>query len=431
MGAVNAAGDLSTLRVQSAPFSSPGTSLLLSAPGSQILSTSQQVHNTQGGLQGNTSSLTQGTSFSAPVASAVVALILEARPDSGYRDVQAMLAASAYHINDSHTEWRDNKATGWNGGGMHASDDYGFGHIDARAAVRLAETWLGQQTAHNLFFYEASSALPGQVAQPVVTHGLQLDPGITIEHIEVDLDLDFEQFGDAVVRLISPTGTHSLLLNRPGKIPSGMEGAKDTDVGDKRAGNLRHTFLSNHHRGEASQGEWKLEVRDATSGTPLTLNRWHLRAYGSRQTADDTYIYTDEYAASATRDSRRRVLNDAVNGIAGGRNTVNAAAVTGDVVLDLQSGRASLDGVPLTIINPASLHNLFTGDGNDSLTAGSENSVLDGGRGINHLTGGRVRISLLSANASRGMIPCITLLSQRVTEFILWARGTNRSATLP
>ncbi len=38
--------------------------------------------------------------------------------------------------------WDWNDADTWNGGGLHFSNDYGYGLVDALAAVRLAETWL-------------------------------------------------------------------------------------------------------------------------------------------------------------------------------------------------------------------------------------------------------------------------------------------------
>ncbi|WP_439958862.1 hypothetical protein, partial [Pseudomonas neuropathica] len=57
---------------------------------------------------------------------------------------------SARKVEDGSTQWNDNGARNWNGGGMHASHDYGFGKVDARAAVRLAESWMTQSTGANL-----------------------------------------------------------------------------------------------------------------------------------------------------------------------------------------------------------------------------------------------------------------------------------------
>lgn len=386
VGAVNAAGDLSTLTTSSAPFSNRGASLLISAPGNQVLTASQRVKNDQGALVGNDNSTTQGTSFAAPITSGVVALMLEANPNLGYRDVQAILAMSARKINDPNTDWHNNHATQWNGGGMHASHDYGFGHIDARAAVRLAETWTAQGTSKNEFFYEAKSQRLNQTvtAGATVTAFLTIEPGLRIEHIEVDVDIDYARFGDVIASVFSPNGKQTILLNRPGQ-----KAGNANDLGDNRSGKLSYTLMSTHHWGELSSGTWKFEATDATSSTPITINEWGIRLYGSKQTADDTYIYTDEYKTMLAQDARRGVLNDAVNGAVGGRNTLNAATVSGNVSINLMTGQANLNGAVLSIHNPSQIHNVFSGDGNDTLVAGTENSVLDGGRGSNHLVGGQ------------------------------------------
>jgi subtilisin family serine protease len=103
-----------------------------------------------GSVFGGDSSISQGTSFAAPIVSGVIALILEANPTLGYRDIQTILAMSAVKFDDPNgTDWVYNNAKNWNGGGMHASHDYGFGKVDARAAVRLAENWFDNSTAAN------------------------------------------------------------------------------------------------------------------------------------------------------------------------------------------------------------------------------------------------------------------------------------------
>ena len=61
--------------------------------------------------------------------------MLEANPNLTYRDVQHIIANTA-RVNDAN----DN---GWqvNGAGHDVSHKYGFGVIDAGAAVNMAETW--------------------------------------------------------------------------------------------------------------------------------------------------------------------------------------------------------------------------------------------------------------------------------------------------
>jgi subtilisin-like proprotein convertase family protein len=390
VGAINAQGDLSTLQNDSSPFSNPGASLLVSAPGSNIVSTSHMLETERGSTFGNDYSSMQGTSFATPIVSGVVALMLEANPNLGYRDVQQILALSAHKINDPLTDWSDNSSHSWNGGGMHTSNDYGFGEIDARAAVRLSEAWMTQSTAANEYVYSASSGPLGThvAAGETLTSALAMNAGLNVEHVEIDFDAQVGRLGDLTVKLISPDGTQSILLNRQGKIPEGTSGASETDRGSTQSGSFKYTFMTTHDFGESSAGDWTLQITDATSGLPVTLNAWALRLYGSKSSPDDTYFYTDEYLDSALNQASRAVLDDAVNGVAGGRNTLNAAAVTRDTTVNLLSGVASMGGAALTIKNPSAIQNIVCGDGNDILVAGNEDALLDGGRGNNTLTGG-------------------------------------------
>ncbi|AWK40593.1 S8 family serine peptidase [Photorhabdus laumondii] len=390
VGAINAQGDLSTLQIGSSPFSNPGASLLVSAPGSNVVSTSYMLKTERGSTFGNDYTSMQGTSFAAPIVSGVVALMLEANPNLGYRDVQQILALSARKINDPSTAWSDNSSHSWNGGGMHASNDYGFGQIDARAAVRLAESWMTQSTAANEFVYSASSGPLGKTlaAGETLTSSIAMNAGLNVEHVEIDFDAQAGRLGDLTLKLISPDGTQSILLNRQGKVPDGMPGASATDLGSSQSGTFKYSFMSTHDLGERSAGNWTLQVSDAHSGLPVTLNAWSLRLYGSKSISDDTYFYTDEYIQSVVGQANRAVLDDAVNGVAGGRNTLNAAAVSRDTSVNLLTGVASIGGTALTIKNPSGIQNIVTGDGNDTLVAGNADALLDGGRGNNTLAGG-------------------------------------------
>jgi subtilisin family serine protease len=131
-----------------ASFSTTGTSVLVVAPGVDILSSDNRgtsgIFDGRGGVFGPDYATGSGTSASAPLVSGVIALMLEANPDLGWRDVQEILAYSAWNSDPGSDTWSINGAQNWNGGGLHVSRDYGFGMIDARAAVRLAETCRSQ-----------------------------------------------------------------------------------------------------------------------------------------------------------------------------------------------------------------------------------------------------------------------------------------------
>lgn len=390
VGAVNALADLSTLQPRSVPFSNPGASLLVSAPGSQVISSSNQLETERGAVFGARYSTEQGTSFAAPIVSGIAALMLQANRNLGYRDVQQILALSARRVDDSGTQWRSNNAKNWNGGGMHVSHDYGFGAVDARAAVRLAETWIPQQTGANQQVLENSYDYPagGRLSAGEANDSyLTLADGLNVEQVEVDFSANVGRLGDLTVRLVSPGGSESILVDGVGRKKS-ADSPHATDTGSTLAGDFNYTFMSTHHRGENSGGIWRLAVKDASNGLPIRLNSWSLRLFGNNLSADDTYFYTDEFADQAARQPARMLLDDAVNGTVGGRNTLNMAAISGDIKANLAGGNVALGGANLIIRSPETIHNLISGDGDDHLTAAGGNSLLDGGRGRNVLTGG-------------------------------------------
>lgn len=382
-GSINAQGDLGTLLLGQKPFSNPGASILVSAPGSNIDSTSRELITDNGSTFGTDYAVSEGTSFAAPIVSGIVALMLEANPNLGYRDVQTILAMTATRVEDPNgTDWTINKATNWNGGGMHVSHDYGYGKVDARAAVRLAETWQGQNTQWNETSQSlASGALNAAISDTgaVLARTLAMAAGLTVESAQVTVNLTHANWGDLIIKLISPSGTESILVNRPGKAPgSGAE-----DRGDSYAGSttMNFSFNTTHLRGEDSGGTWTLQVIDAATGQTGTLKDWKLDLYGSLPDANDLYVYTNEFASAAG--AARATLADTD----GGTDTLNASAVTGNSVINLNSGAAStIAGRALQI--SGLIEKAFGGDGNDTITGNAQNNVLSGGRGNDTLSGG-------------------------------------------
>ena len=208
-----------------ASFSTPGDSLLVSAPGVSILSTDRT--GSDGYVDGDYVSV-GGTSFSAPIVSGVIALMLEANPDLGYRDVQKILAASARNSDPGDDDWIENGSEHWNGGGMHFNTNYGFGLVDAHAAVRLAETWNMQSVYGNHALVDGgvsvvNSTIPNNSSSGVVRSKV-LDSDLMIDRVEVDLTIDHNRIGDLKVTLTSPDGTVSTLINRPGINPDSPSG---------------------------------------------------------------------------------------------------------------------------------------------------------------------------------------------------------------
>ncbi|MBN42890.1 MAG: hypothetical protein CL573_05310, partial [Alphaproteobacteria bacterium] len=247
-------------------FTSAGSSILLSAPGEDIYTT--DLSGAGGFSTGDYFENFSGTSAAAPIVSGVVALMLEANPDLGYRDVQEILAYSAANPNDN--VWMGNAAGNANGGGLTFTDDYGFGIVDAHAAVRLAETWTKQSTYDNMV--SASSAIKtvesdipdgGVLTSTITVSGDQVD----IDHVEVNVQLSHDYIGDLLIEITSPvelgapclTGrwvvtTRAQVLSILHSIVSSSGGRRLTAIGQFRSLILR--LKNSHLHRRLTLGHW-------------------------------------------------------------------------------------------------------------------------------------------------------------------------------
>jgi subtilisin-like proprotein convertase family protein/subtilisin family serine protease len=385
-------------------YSSPGASILVTAPGGEPQGASGIVTTDRTGAAGYTATsdyvFVAGTSFSAAVTSGVVALMLDANPHLGYRDVQEILAYSAVRPGSGAAEWTFNDASNWNGGGLHfntGEQRFGYGLIDATAAVRLAETWDGTHTAANLKELTATRALNTAIPDldaRGITDSTQIAEHMQVERVDVALNIAHSGIGDLTVSLQSPGGISSSLLYRPGAGKNSASGSSQQDV--------HFTFDTVAYWGEDAQGTWTLNVSDQGALGTGMLQSWTLTVSGKPASQDDVYIYTNEYSDSVVLQGARSVLHDS-----GGVDTLNAAAVTAPNLIDLTPGATSIvDNAPLTIDTGAVIENAIGGDdndrifgndadnwlrgmrGDDTLMGGGGNDILDGGPGNDRLDGG-------------------------------------------
>jgi Ca2+-binding RTX toxin-like protein len=364
-------------------YSNPSATLMVVAPSSASLYgdiTTTDRTGAEGIDPGDWTSQFGGTSTSGPLVSGVAALVLDANPDLGWRDVQAILALSARHTGHeiggtmSHPErnpWRITGTEDWNGGGMHFSNDYGFGLVDARAAVRLAESW---QPAARTSANEVAAVAPrwsGSLLVPDsdpagLSFTFTITDDIRVEHIALHVDLVSGIASQVDIRLYSPDGTRADLAPNAG----------DDSV------YRPWTFGANGFLGEIAAGTWRVEIRDEKSGGPMTVRDLALTVFGGAESDDDHYVYTDEFARFASQDGRG-LLQDAA-----GHDVLNAAAVTGAMVIDLRPGAQSrIAGQTLTIDAATLIEDAIGGDGNDILRGHVGANLLMGARGKDRLIG--------------------------------------------
>jgi len=246
-----------------AGYSVPGAGLLVVAPsggrGQGILTTDNTDDTAATGYaEGDVYAHFSGTSAAAPVVSGVVALLLESRPDLGWRDVQQILALTAVPVDFNGGDWERNAAGRW------VSHDYGFGRVDAAAALRLAADW---PLLPPLQVEEASSFSSSWLSQGTqVSRTLNLPANLRIQFVQLRLSSNHSNWGDLRVELVSPQGTSSLLAE--------PHGSASGNVGT-------WTYLSNRHVGELSAGAWTLRITDDGPHGSGSLLGWTVVVWGT------------------------------------------------------------------------------------------------------------------------------------------------------
>jgi len=312
-----------------------------------------------------------GTSSAAPEVAGIVALILEANADLGWRDVQSILAYSARHVgsavdgtttaNSERTPWDWNEATDWNGGGLHYSNDYGYGLVDAHAAVRLAENWLITGTAQTSA-NEVSTFEDGLDETIMIPDGdadgtsflIEETTSIIVERVTLELEFATTWLSDVEIYITSPSGVEHVLIQD-------QAGGADFDG--------RYTFESQAFRGEDSAGEWTVRIVDDAGFDILTVTDIVLRTFGSTVSEDDNFIFTEEYSDFAGVDGHRTNFDGTGLGV----DTINAAPIVSDTIINLETETGTIDGVDVTLQN---IEIVITGDGDDTLTGSSTTQGL-------------------------------------------------------
>lgn len=359
-------------------YSNYGANLLVSAPtdGGRRGQTTTDLTGRQGyDSTGNYTDDFGGTSGATPVVAGVVALVLDANDGLGWRDVQTILAYSAHSVGsgvggrrtaDENHNWAYNAAHDWNGGGLHFSEDYGFGAVDAHAAVRMAEVWSHFSRPHTSANEGAVTASAGQAALPdlaVTAVDLALDAAdFRAEWVSLTLDIEHTFLSDLDIRLISPGGTAVALFE-------GESGAALARSG------WTWTFGATAFRGELADGTWRLRIADNEAGDSGTLQSATLTVYGEAEGAvgdTQTFHFTDEFAATVADEGARQSITGAA-----GLDWLDGAALTSDARIDLLRQNGTIDGVRVSL---QSIENVISGDGNDEIV---------GDRGANRLFGMR------------------------------------------
>jgi len=372
-------------------YSSYGAHLLVAAPAGAVTTDLLSTSYGYNGLEnGDYTNLFSGTSAASPITAGLIALILEANPGLGWRDVETILAYSAIGLPSTYSgvrvanenfNWKWNGAQDCNGGSLHYSEDYGYGLINAFQAVRMAEAWQWLVPTAATSANELTAIGSINLDQPIADlttsrYTFNVADSIELEHIDLNLKFSHGALQDLRLRLLSPSGIGMSLYD-------GSSGTKAM-----AAAGLDYSFGVEGFRGVSSAGTWTLEVQDAVAGASGWLTSVGFTGYGAATTNDDIYHYTDEVKTllAVPANASRRNLADSNDGV----DWIDAAALSGDVLLDLNPADSSyLASLAFLTLSPDTvIENGIAGDGNDRLYGNRWDNVLIGMRGNDRLDGG-------------------------------------------
>ncbi|GAA5931885.1 S8 family peptidase [Sporobolomyces koalae] len=228
-----------------------------------------------------------GTSAAAPIAAGIFALVLEARPDLTWRDMQHLCVRTAVQINPADPDWQMTASGRW------YNHKYGFGKLDAWAIVNAARSWslVKPQTWWNSPLARAPTmrglttggsriTKDGVAASMRVTKKDLEDANLEeLEHVTVTVFIEHERRGNIEVELMSPKGMKSIL-------------ARPRRFDEAATGMLGWKFMTVKHWDEDPVGVWTLRVRDTQdNGKTGTFYSWTMQLWGSTIDASKAKAY--------------------------------------------------------------------------------------------------------------------------------------------
>ncbi|KAJ6239755.1 neuroendocrine convertase 1 [Anaeramoeba flamelloides] len=248
-------------------YSNTGASLLVTAPSSGKNADGQYVGISTTGMSSDTKCRSDfgGTSSATPLVAGVVGLIIESNPDLSYLDIQGILIESARQLVKEDPGWVKNAAD------YYFSHDYGYGLVNAKQAVLIAEDWesltpiknyigitvnVGEQIPDN-----DEDGLMRQITMSTADQDLTIVSGVVVY-----LSIDHQSMGDLEIYLESPSGAKA-------KLASPIPTLKTTSIEE-------YPFVAKNFYGVNATGDWKIYVIDTVSGTVGTWIDYKFEFYG-------------------------------------------------------------------------------------------------------------------------------------------------------
>lgn len=192
-------------------YSNYGANLLVCAPSSGDNKKTPRITTTKPHFDVYTHTF-GGTSAATPMVSGVVALMLQANPELTWRDVRLILARTARILpnmqEDPDAEWITTRSINpYTQKPYQYSHIYGFGLVDADAAVKYAKNFISVGKSSPAWW---DSGCVNQRKQTIISQSSVIPMSCgkkEIEFVEVEIKVEHPRFRDLKIELTSPSGT--------------------------------------------------------------------------------------------------------------------------------------------------------------------------------------------------------------------------------
>ena len=291
-----------------------------------------------------------GTSAAAPVVSGVVALMRSANSDLTWRDVKVILAQTAQKVDAGNSSWElAGTHYGPSDGRYNFSNIYGFGLVDAKAAVDAALNWplLPELTEWTGSRSGGHQDIPNGGSKLDITFDVATNIDF-VEYIDLDLNLFTGDVRDYRITLTSPSGSTSLLS--PEAVSAKCSRTRACGL------NGEFTFGSSRHLGEDPSGTWTLTIDNKAAAPACSTNTNNGNTQSQqRQTCPSRSGFLRSWNATihGHTGSDWITLSASPSRVSEGGTVTLTASVTGDVPaqdillpLGLRAGTATAPGNP-------------------------------------------------------------------------------------
>lgn len=274
-----------------AVYAEPGVNILLAAPAGDYCTTNpptlvttdlsgERGYNKTGSANETTNlnytACMNGTSGATPVVAGVAALMLQANPNLTWRDVRAILAKTASQNDSNNTNnleakenWQTNTVSQ-----LKVHRYYGYGMVNAAAAVALAKTWVNLPSEKSLERTSTKVLTPGDNSSTEAVETIAITPADVdfnkLETVQVDVEFNHQRAGD-IELVLEHLDANDVVISSEYLVKLNADNTSTAKS---------FTFMSSQHLYDTPVGKWVLKANDRYTGKTGSVTWKAIKFFG-------------------------------------------------------------------------------------------------------------------------------------------------------